>query len=219
LQNTNALFADTVFDHSIEIAGDDIVGLRRKSGFPFLSYGFRSKSGKAIVAYWLAAHSLPRNVFPTFYSTFSLKGTGIKHPVLVDVVSGAIRSLQWKQETTDTLESLPVTDSIMAITDSDYFDWAVLPEAPSSLTAALTSTGVKLSWQVHGGDPQQVVIEREDSAAARDTWQRIGHLAPSASEYTDSHWKKGQPVSYRVRATNTKGESAYSNVARVNDVR
>ena len=142
LQNTNALFADTVFDPSIEIAGDDISTLRRKSGFPFLSYGFRSKSGKAIVAYWLAAHSLPGNVFPAFYSTFSLRGTGIQHPVLVDVASGAIRSLQWKQGTTDTLESLPVTDSIMAITDSDYFDWAVLPEAPSSLNAALTSMGV-----------------------------------------------------------------------------
>jgi len=220
LQNTNALFADTVFDPSIEIAGDDISTLRRKSGFPFLSYGFRSKSGKAIVAYWLAAHSLPGNVFPAFYSTFSLRGTGIQHPVLVDVASGAIRSLQWKQGTTDTLESLPVTDSIMAITDSDYFDWAVLPEAPSSLNAALTSMGVKLSWQVHGGDPQQVVIERrEDSGAARGSWQRVGQLAPSTSEYTDSQWRKGQPVSYRVRATNANGESAYSNIVRVNDVR
>ena len=219
LQNTNALFADTVFDDTIEITGDDVPALRRESGFPFLSYGFRSKSGKAIVAYWLAAHSLPGNVFPTLYSTFSLKGTGIRHPVLVDVVSGVIRPLQWKQQTTDTLESLPVTDSIMAITDSDYFDWAVLPEAPSSLNAAVTSTGVKLSWQLHGGNPQQVLIERrEDSATARGSWQRVVHLAPSTSEYTDSQWKKGQPVSYRVRATNANGESAYSNVVRVADV-
>lgn len=220
LQNTNALFADTVFDASIEIAGDDIPALRRKSGFPFLSYGFRSKSGKSIVAYWLAAHSLPGNAFPTFYSTFSLKGTGIQHPVLVDVVSGAIRALEWKKGTTDTLESLPVSDSIMAITDADYFDWPVLPEAPSSLNAAPTSTGVKLSWQVHGGDPQQLVIERrEDLGTARGAWQRIGQVAASTSEYTDSHWKKGQPVSYRVRARNTNGESAYSNVVRVNDFR
>ena len=216
LQNTNALFSDTKSDPSIEISGADIPALRRKSGFPFLSYGFRSKSGKAIVAYWLAAHSLPGNTFPTFYSTFSLKGTGIEHPVLIDVVHGSIRPLEWKKGTTDTLEQLPVTDSIMAIADADYFDWPVLPEAPSSLKATLTGTTVKLAWQVHDGDPQQVVVERrEDSAGGRGSWQKIGQLAASATEYSDSHLRKGQPVSYRVRAVNGNGESAYSNVARI----
>ncbi len=51
LQNTNALFADTRFDASIEASGSDIPALRRRTEFPFMSYGFRSKSGKAIVAY------------------------------------------------------------------------------------------------------------------------------------------------------------------------
>jgi len=154
LQNTNALFADTKFDSSIEISGNHVPALRRKSGFPLMRYGFRSKSGKAIVAYWMAAHSLPGNSFPTFYSTFTLKGTGIQHPVLIDIVSGNIRPLEWKQGTTDTLEGLPVTDSIQAITDADYFDWPVLPEAPSSLNGTVAGNTVKLSWQVHGGDPQ-----------------------------------------------------------------
>ena len=63
LQNTNALFADTKFDPSIEISGSEVPALRRKSGFPFMSFGFRSAKGKAIVAYWLAAHSLPGNSF------------------------------------------------------------------------------------------------------------------------------------------------------------
>ena len=107
LQNTNALFADTKFDSSIEVSGADVPALRRESDFPFMSYGFRSKSGKAIVAYWMAAHSLPGESFPPFYSTFTLKGTGIEHPVLIDVVSGDIRPLEWKKGTTDTLERSP----------------------------------------------------------------------------------------------------------------
>jgi hypothetical protein len=158
LQNTNALFADTKFDPSIEISGSDVPALRRKSGFPFMSFGFRSARGKAIVAYWLAAHSLPGNSFPPFYSTFSLKGTGIQHPVLIDVVSGEIRPLEWTKNAIDTLEALPVKDSIMAIADADYFDWPILPEAPSSLYAKLVGRAVKLSWQVHGGAPKHLVI-------------------------------------------------------------
>jgi hypothetical protein len=216
LQNTNALFADTKFDPSIVIFGSDVPALRRKSGFPFMSFGFRSASGKAIVAYWLAAHSLPGSSFPAFYSTLSLKGTGIQHPVLIDVVSGEVRPLNWKKDATDTLEALPVKDSIMAIADAEYFDWPVLPEAPSSLDAKLAGNAVKLSWQVHGGAPKHLVIERrEDPTVGRGAWQRIAELAAASSDYTDYHLKKGQPVSYRVLATNDDGESASSNIARI----
>jgi hypothetical protein len=145
-----------------------------------------------------------------------LKNSDIQHPVLIDVVSGEIRPLQWKNGTTDTLEVLPVTDSIMAIADADYFDWPVLPEAPSSLNAALAGTDVRLSWEVRGGDPQHIVVERrEDPIAGCGSWQRIAELPASAVDYTDSRLKKGQLVSYRVRATNSDGMSASSNVARI----
>lgn len=216
LQSTNALFSDTKLDPTIEISGGDVPALRRRSGFPFMSYGFRSKNGKAIVAYWLAAHSLPGNVFPTFYSSFTLKNTGIKNPVLIDVVSGDIRPLQWKQGTTDTLEALPVTDSILAITDADYFDWPVLPEAPSSLNAVAAGTAVKLSWQVHGGDPRHIIVERREArASGPGSWQRIANLPASTNEFSDSGVQKGQGYSYRVKASNGDGESASSNIVRV----
>ena len=139
LQNTNALFSDTKFDSSIEVGGPDLPALRRRSEFPFMGYGFRSDKGKSIVAYWLAAHSYPGNVFPPLYATFTFKNTGIKHPVLVDVVSGEIKPLSWKAGTTDTLDGLPVKDSIMAVADADYFDWPVLPEAPSSLNISIAA--------------------------------------------------------------------------------
>jgi hypothetical protein len=216
LQNTNALFADTKFDASIEISGADLPALRRQTGFPFMAYGFRSRKGKAIVAYWLAAHSLPGNSFPPLYATMSLKNTGIAHPVLVDVVSGEIKPLAWKQGTSDIVESLPIRDSIMAVADENYFDWPVLPETPSSLNISAAGGIVKLTWQVHGGNPTGIVVELriEDGKEGRAPWKKIASLASGTTEYTASDVKNGPRVAYRVRAVNADGESAYSNIAR-----
>ena len=215
LQNTNALFSDTKLDTTIQISSNDLAAIRRQSGFPFLSNGFRAKSGKAIVAYWIAAHSVAGNSFPPYYATLSLKNSGIQRPVLIDVVSGDIRPLNWKKGTTDTLEMLPITDSILAIADADYFDWPVLPEAPSSLTVASTDSGVTVEWEVHGGNPEHVVVERRQDSTARGSWQRIAELPASATQYSDSQIRQGQKVSYRVRATNANGDSATSNIVRV----
>src|SRR4029078_9438393 len=54
LQNTNALFSDPRFDATIQISVVDLAELHRQTSFPFMSYGFRSAKGKAVVAYWLA---------------------------------------------------------------------------------------------------------------------------------------------------------------------
>jgi hypothetical protein len=213
LQNTNALFADTKFDPTIQVTGPDLPALRRRAGFPYYAYGFRSRTGKAIVTYWLGAHSLPGNIFPPLYASLTLQHTGIEHPTLVDVVSGEITSLEWKMGTRDTLESVPVRDTVLAIADESYFDWPVLPEAPSSLNAIPSGGAVKLAWEVHGGNPTSVVVERRPGN--HGSWERIAKLPPDATGYTDSQAGKGQTVCYRVRAVNDAGESAYSNIARV----
>ena len=217
LQNTNALFSDTKFDGSIEITGPDLPALRRHTGFPFMGYGFRNLNGKAVVAYWLAAHSLPGNSFPPLVATITLKNTGITHPVLIDVVSGEIRPVEWKRGTTDTLEALPVTDSIMAIADEGYFDWPVLPEVPSSLNVSISGNAAKLTWQVHGDDATGIIVERQigSSGQGRGGWDRLTRLVGTATEYSDAGLKRGQVVAYRVRAANAAGESAYSNIARI----
>lgn len=150
------------------------------------------------------------------YATFTFKNTGIKHPVLVDVVSGEIKPLSWKTGTTDTLEGLPVKDSIMAVTDADYFDWPVLPEAPSSLSISIMGNSTKLTWEVHGGNSTGIVVERktDNGDSAKGTWTRIAKLPSTATEYSDSSLKKAANFAYRVRAVNSEGESAYSNIAR-----
>lgn len=212
LANTNALFSDTRLDASIQVTGPGIPALERKSGYPFYAYGFRNHNGRAIVAYWLAAHSLPGKIFPPFYEELTVKGSGIRHPVLIDVVSGSLRQLRWKEGKPGTLEVLPVRDSVMAIADASYFDWPVLPEVPSSLTAERTVAGVHLRWKMHGGHPDQVAVERQASAGL---WRRIQLLPASRLQFTDTTCPPGVPVAYRVRALNEAGQSGYSNIVRL----
>jgi len=105
----------------------------------------------------------------------------------------------------------------MAITDESYFDWPVLPEAPSGLQATQAGRSVALSWEVHGGDAAGMVVERTLGAESDTSseWEKIASLGAKASEYRDNTLRKGQKAAYRVRALNSAGESAYSNVVRV----
>lgn len=212
-QNTNALFSDTRPDSGIRIVANEKATLEREAGAALELHGFRSNSGKAIVAYWLAAHSVPGNAFPPQMITLMLEGAGIAHPVLIDVATGEIRLLEWKPGTKDTLEALPVRDSVLAIADQDYFDWPVLPEAPSGLQGAAEGNGVQLRWEVHGSDSNQVAVERREGA--NGTWQRITTQPSTETSYTDAQRPAGSVVCYRVRALNDAGESAFSNILRI----
>lgn len=213
LQNTNALFSDTKLAPEMVIETGDVLALRRQSRAPFLHYAFRNRNGKAIVAYWMAAHSAPGGAFAPLATDMTIRNSGIRNPVLIDVVSGEISALSWKQGTTDRIDNLPLRDSVMAIADSSYFDWPVLPEAPSALRAGVNAKGVELRWELHGGGATKVGIERR--AGNTGQWQRIA--TPSAStDYTDTAPPAGSVVCYRVRALNGAGESAFSNIVRVN---
>jgi hypothetical protein len=211
LQNTNALFADTKFDPEIAIEASDVPHLRRQAHGEFLRYGFRNRNGKAIAAYWVAAHSVPGGAFPPIAIDLTLKGSGIRNPVLIDVVSGEISALDWKPGTRDTLQALPLRDTILAIADAGYFDWPVLPEAPSGLKAQRSGAGIELLWELHGGDPAKVIVERR--AGHKGPWERLASQA-AGTTFTDSA-PAPSFACYRVRAANGSGESAYSNVVRV----
>jgi len=211
-QNTNALFSDTLIDAGIQIHSSNISAIRQQEKAPFLAYGFRTASGKAIVAYWLAAHSKPGNLFPPLTATLVIRNSGIAHPLLIDVVSGDITPLDWKKGTTDTIEHAPIRDSVMAIADENYFDWDVLPEAPSSLKLEVSGVSVELSWELHGDQITGVALERR--LGDRGAWERVTQLSGNANSYHEAG-TPGQILCYRVRAVNSVGESAYSNIVRV----
>jgi hypothetical protein len=212
LQNTNALFSDTKLDPTIKIEPEDLLDLKRQNESPFLGYGFRNANGKTIIAYWLAAHSVPGGAFPPIAIKATLKNSGIKNPVLIDVVSGDITALHWKAGSADTLEALPVRDSILAISDASYFDWPVIPEAPSGLSGQASGAKVTLRWQMHGGDPSKIAVERR--LGSNWKWERIA-TSPARTEFTDSAPPRESVICYRVRALNDSGESAFSNIVRV----
>lgn len=76
---------------------------------------------------------------------------------------------------------------------------------------------MNLSWEVHSGNPHHIVVERrDDSGSSRTSWSQIAELPSSATQYKDPLTRKGQQLSYRVRATNESGKSARSNIVRVN---
>jgi hypothetical protein len=70
---------------------------------------------------------------------------------------------------------------------------------------------------VHGGDPTGIIVERRTVPPNEQPggWSQLTKLPASAAEYADNSVKKGQNVAYRVRAVNTNGQSAYSNVVRL----
>jgi hypothetical protein len=212
VQNLDALFSDTHADASIGISSPDFAPISQEAGAPVLAYGFRSRSGKAIIGFWLAAHSWPHNAFVPLYVTLKLENTGIEHPLLANVETGEVKPLAWKAGTGGSLEKVPLLDSVQAIMDESYFDWPVLPEAPSCLEAWVSSGAVKLSWKIDGGDRTGVVVERR--LGSQGVWKSIAQLAANETQYADSSAPKGSTLFYRVRAVNDAGQSAYSNVAR-----
>jgi hypothetical protein len=213
VQNLDALFSDTERDTSIRISSPEFAQIQKDSGAPVLAYGFRSTKGKGVVGFWLAAHSWRKNAFVPRYVTLELVNTGIEHPVLANVYTGEVKPLDWKAGSPDTLERVPLLDSVQAIVDASYFDWPDLPEAPSSLTIEKVGVSARLTWEPHGGNSTFMVVERrmEDHGA----WSRVAQLPAAANQYTDSQSAAGQAVSYRVRAVSDAGESAYSNIARL----
>ena len=204
MRNTIALFSDTKLDASVDVKS--LASTDEK----VLSYAFRSTSGKAIVAYWLPVHSEPGDRFPIAKRPLTIRNSGITHPVLIDVDTGQISPLQWKAGTTDTLESVPVSDSARAITDASYFDWPEIPDAPSGLVIDRSGADPKLHWQLHG-PAEFVVVERRSKDGG--TWQQLAKLPSHATTYS-ANSDSEDSAAYRVRAGNAAGVSAYSNIVR-----
>jgi hypothetical protein len=156
---------------------------------------------------------VPGGVFPPIYADLVIRNTGIRHPALIDVVSGEIHPMEWKTGTADVLANVPMRDTVLAVTDDDYVDWPVLPEAPSSLAAVVSSGSVRLRWEAHGSNTRNVIIERRIGQTG--PWARIATQQVGTPEYVDTGASVGATVCYRVRAVGANGESAYSNIVRV----
>lgn len=211
LRNTNTVFSDTQLDPSIAIRASD-VGASEPSP---VTYGFRSKDNHSVVAYWLPVLSNPGDQGPTLHCTMQITNSGIQHPVLIDIGSGTVTPISWKSGTADTLEQLPLKDSVLVVADQSYLAWPELPEAPSELNVSTSNGATHLTWNVHGGHAESVLIERR--TGEHGSWQSLGKVNAGTNSYVDRGTSAGRHVAYRVRAVNGSGNSAYSNIAALPD--
>jgi titin len=101
----------------------------------------------------------------------------------------------------------------MAIADAAYFDWSILPDVPSGLSATVNPQSVTLHWTKQTVDLQGFIVERRLRPSG--AWSRVARLSSADNTYVDAKAGGALVVSYRVRAFNSAGASGYSNVATV----
>ena len=86
------------------------------------------------------------------------------------------------------------------------------PAAPSNLSATpASSSSINLSWRDNSLNETGFRIERK--TGAEGTYSQITLVGQDVTSYTDTDLAASAIYYYRVRATNTTGNSAYSNVA------
>ena len=89
------------------------------------------------------------------------------------------------------------------------------PAAPGGLSASATSpTQATLSWTDNATNEDGVQVERCRGTGCSDFVQ-IGTIGANSTSYLDGGLKPDNAYAYRVRAYNSVGNSAYSNVASV----
>jgi hypothetical protein len=86
------------------------------------------------------------------------------------------------------------------------------PAAPSNLTAApLSTTQVSVGWADNSSNESGFKIERKTGSTG--TYGQIATTGAGVTSYTDTSGAPGTTYVYRVRATNSGGDSSYSNEA------
>jgi hypothetical protein len=89
---------------------------------------------------------------------------------------------------------------------------ATVPNAPSGLSATGPSqSSIQLQWTNQSGDEEGFKIERSLSSGAGFT--QITTVGPGTVSFTDTGLNASTTYYYEVRAYNSVGDSAYSNVA------
>lgn len=87
------------------------------------------------------------------------------------------------------------------------------PLAPTGLSSSnVTSRSVRLSWADQSNNEERFVIQRQ---VGNGNWVEIGTTRANTTSFTDSTVRNLGTVKYRVRAANSVGDSAWSNVITV----
>ena len=84
-----------------------------------------------------------------------------------------------------------------------------VPLAPSNLTATVNSnTKITLNWADNSSDETKFLIEQSLNGT---TFSQIASVGINVKTFTSTGLKSATTYYYRVRATNSRGNSTYSN--------
>jgi formylglycine-generating enzyme required for sulfatase activity len=84
-------------------------------------------------------------------------------------------------------------------------------EAPTGLSASpLSSSSIRLTWTDNSSNETGFKVERSPDGTSG--WVQVQLAATNATSWDDSGLSLGTTYYYRVRATNSAGDSAYSNM-------
>jgi hypothetical protein len=89
------------------------------------------------------------------------------------------------------------------------------PNSPSQLSAkATSSSSIVLTWKDNSNDETGFKIERKiGSCSSTNSWELIATKGANATTHTNTGLATNTTYSYRVKAYNAGGNSAYSNCA------
>src|SRR5205085_2691189 len=117
----------------------------------------------------------------------------------------------WGVQNSDAaLEDTPALQSVFASHNAGQAP-ASPPAAPSNLAAsAASSSQVNLTWTDNAGNETGFKVER---SASGSSFAQVALVGAGVTSYSDTGLAASTQYSYRVRATNGAGDSAYSNTA------
>lgn len=107
-------------------------------------------------------------------------------------------------------QSLPSNEATYIVPGESTTSSAHSPSAPSNLTVTGSGTSAALSWTDNSDNEDGFYIDR---LVGDGDYIRLTSTAANTTSYTDSGLPPGMGIKYRVKAYNTSGQSAWSNVA------
>ena len=204
-QNLSAVFGQTKRDPG----GEDALGtVSGYSASNVRAFWYRDVvSGKRIFAYWLAVTADPKDDFTPVMTLLHIADPAITHPVLLDIRTGDVKKLDWTDDTARMI-TVPVKDSVMAIADASYLDWKEVPLTPGALVASQNGARTELRWEPSPGVKSYEVQRSTDFRP----WVSLGKVPARLTSFS-TKTLPGSHLTYKVRATNANGSSAWSNPA------
>ena len=204
-QNLSAVFGQTVRTPGGEDALRVVEG---HASNELRAYWFQDcASGRRIFAYWLAIPADPKDNLTPVFTEMTIVDPTIARPVLIDIRTGDVRTLQWLDPNKRTVR-VPVKDSVMAVADAKYLDWTEVPLTPGELVAERREEQVKLSWKASPGALRYEVQRSDDFKP----WIGEGEVAAPKVEIS-APLSNAHRSTFRVRARSSNGASPWGNPA------